>query len=315
MTPAVTVLLPVYNAMPFLPAAVESILAQTYSDFRLLIIDDGSTDVGPAFLRELSDARIRVIRRTNHGLGDTLNHGIAACETELLARMDADDVAHPRRIETQVAFMKAHPRVVMLGTQIAFLIGDKLQRAIPAPLDHGGIEKRLLAGRAGVCHPTIMVRTAVAQEIGGYRIRGAGEDVDFFLRMSERGEVANVPGVLHQYRLHAGSLALSRREEIQRGYAFALEAARCRRAAKPEPEYNAFALMWERRTLMKRVADRVEDWSGLQYRKSRIDLAGGRRARGVARLVAAAACQPGVCLQQVPRAVASARRALFARDE
>jgi len=111
-----TVLLPVYNGMPYLPEAVDSVLAQTFADFRLLVLDDGSTDGTAAYLGGIDDPRVDVVHQENRGLGATLNRGIGLCETEYLARMDADDVACPDRLKLQVDYMERHPAVAMLGT-------------------------------------------------------------------------------------------------------------------------------------------------------------------------------------------------------
>jgi glycosyltransferase involved in cell wall biosynthesis len=291
MSEAVTVVLPVYNAMPYLPAAVDSLLRQSLVDFRLLIIDDGSTDSGRAYLDTIRDPRVQVIHRDNWGLGATLNQGIELCRTEYLARMDADDVCEPSRLQEQLAYMQKHPSVVMLGPQLRFLINGKVQAAPPAPLDHADIESRLLAGRAGVCHPTIMVRTDAARAVGGYRLRGAGEDVDFCIRMCERGIAANLDRVLHNYRLHLNSLGASRQRELRLGYAYAIATARCRRRGAAEPTLQEFAAEWESRGIVRRSLECIEDWSGLQYRKGRIELA-QRRWIGCARLACAAACRP-----------------------
>src|SRR2546423_279818 len=115
-----TVTLPVYNAMPYLQAAVESILGQTYSDFEFLIIDDGSSDGSADYLRSLRDPRVRLSVRENRGLGATLNELFRNSRTEYVARMDADDICEPRRLEKQMAFLRDHGNVVMLGTGIDF---------------------------------------------------------------------------------------------------------------------------------------------------------------------------------------------------
>src|ERR1700683_3631926 len=94
-----TITLPVYNGMPFVKDAVESVLRQTYTDFRFLIIDDGSSDDSAEYLKSLKDPRLRVIVRENRGLGATLNQLFSESETEYVARMDSDDVCDPDRIK------------------------------------------------------------------------------------------------------------------------------------------------------------------------------------------------------------------------
>ena len=137
-----TVALPVYNGMPYLVPAVESILSQTLQDFRFLIIDDGSIDGSADYLDSLDDPRVTVIHQENRGLGATLNRAIELCDTEYLARMDADDVSHPDRLERQLLHMESHPDIGLLGSQIEFVVGE---RRFP---DH---ENLCVIPRSGIC--------------------------------------------------------------------------------------------------------------------------------------------------------------------
>src|SRR3954468_5693657 len=120
MAPTVSVLLAVYNARRYLRQAIDSILAQTFTDFEFIIIDDGSTDDTLAILREYEkrDGRIRLISRPNKGLTTTLNEGLALARGEFLARMDGDDVALPTRFEKQVTYLRDHPECVLVGSRV-----------------------------------------------------------------------------------------------------------------------------------------------------------------------------------------------------
>src|SRR5712692_8482942 len=196
-----TVTLPVYNAMPYLPAAVESILGQTYSDFEFLIIDDGSSDGSADYLRSLRDPRIKLLVRENRGLGTTLNELFSNSRTDYVARMDADDICEPHRLEKQMAFLCGHGDVVMLGTGLAFIVGNRIVDGFRPLTEHSEIRQRLLQKRPGVNHPTIVVKRSAWAAVGGYRFDRAGEDLDFCLRLCDFGRVANVPEALYQYRL------------------------------------------------------------------------------------------------------------------
>src|ERR1035437_5886461 len=227
--PKVTVLMPVYNAMPFLPMAIESILAQSLLAFELLIVYDGSTDGTCAYLESLHDYRIRVLRRTHEGLGGTLNAGLGLCNTEYIARMDGDDVMHPRRLEVQLEYLIQNPHVCMVGSQVEFLVRAPTGLVARVPTEHNEIVERLLAKKNGICHPALMMRSTVVRRIGGYRIAGTGEDLDFCLRMCEAGQAANLAGVYHYYRLLPSSASFGRGREILVGYAYAIESAKRRR--------------------------------------------------------------------------------------
>src|ERR1043165_9066720 len=118
MSPHVTVLMAVYNGEPFLAKAIDSILAQTYEDFELLVVDDGSTDATPDIVRSYGDRRVRTVRNPrNIGLARSLNVGLAEARGALVARHDADDLSYPDRFRRQVEFLAAHPDVAVLGTR------------------------------------------------------------------------------------------------------------------------------------------------------------------------------------------------------
>jgi glycosyltransferase involved in cell wall biosynthesis len=299
--PQVTVLMPVYNAMPFLPMAIESVLAQSLSAFELLIIDDGSTDGTCAYLESLRDGRIRIVRRTHEGLGATLNVGLGLCNTEYIARMDGDDVIHPRRLEAQLEYLIHNPHVCMVGSQVEFLVSVPTGLVARVPTEHNEIVERLLAAKSGTSHATLMMRLSVVRRIGGYRIAGSGEDLDFCLRMCEAGRAANLAGIYYYYRLLPSSVSLSRRPEVRLGCAYAVESAKCRRNGSPEPNFESFQARWDQRNGIRRLLDVLEDRATCEYRLSIIDRADGRPVRGYIRLLTAAAAQPHWCIWHLRR--------------
>lgn len=294
-----TVGLPVYNAMPYLPEAVDSILNQTLKDFRLLVIDDGSTDNSATYLKMIKDPRVKVIHQENRGLGTTLNRAIELCETKYMARMDSDDVMAPSRLEEQLKYMEQHEDVVMLGTRLAFIVKDRIIKAFNVPLEHKNINSRLMTGKAGVCHPSLMFRTQGIKATGGYRISGAGQDIDLCLRLCEIGRVANLDRVLHYYRVHENSLALNKQEELRCAYAYGIECAKRRRRSLDEPKLDKFVKLWEKRSRLTKILNKTENWSARQYRRSILDRGHGRILRSVARLFCAAAVQPKYSLKKL----------------
>jgi glycosyltransferase involved in cell wall biosynthesis len=178
----VTVILPVYNAMPYLPEAVESILGQTLKDFRFIIINDGSTDASPEYLDSIKDSRVTIIHQENQGVGAATNRILEICGTEYCAKMDADDISLPRRLETQLQLMQDDKDLVLSSTQVAFISGKRLFQGPREPLRNEMIRKSLMKGNAAICHGASIFRTAAARKLGGYRIRGAGLDTDFFFK-------------------------------------------------------------------------------------------------------------------------------------
>src|SRR3972149_8043921 len=126
----VTVLMTVYNGMPYLPPAVDSVFAQTLRDWRLVIVNDGSTDGTADYLSALGDPRVPVLHQENQGTAAAANHGLAHCDTEFVARMDSDDVSLAARLEKQRDFLQAHPEVGLVGTQVAPLGARRAGRSL-----------------------------------------------------------------------------------------------------------------------------------------------------------------------------------------
>jgi len=216
--PTVSVLLPVYNGARYLRPAVESILAQTFADFELIAVDDGSTDRSLAMLREYArrDPRVHVISRPNTGIAGALNDALAAARGEFLARMDADDISHPERFARQLDHLRGHPDCVLLGSRVMLIdpYASPLYETDHA-LTHEHIEAELFEAVGwAVVHPSAMMRADPVRQVGGYRSEYVPiEDLDLFLKLTEIGRAANLPEALLQYRQHPQSANRTRYAE------------------------------------------------------------------------------------------------------
>ncbi len=212
--PAVTVLMAVYNAMPYLPATLDSVLNQTFTDFEFLIINDGSTDRSPEVLRSYAarDSRIRLIERENRGFVPSLNQGLELARGEFLARIDADDLCTPTRLADQVEHLRAHPDCVLVGGFVQLIDHkDRPLRTLRLPIDHADIDRHHLAGHTSIPHPVATFRLAAAKALGGYNPRyESAEDLDLWLRLAEVGTLHNIPRVLVRYRQHDNSMSSTR---------------------------------------------------------------------------------------------------------
>lgn len=202
MAPDTTVLLPVYNGEDFIAEAVESVINQTYSNFELLIIDDGSKDGTFEILQRLAanDSRIRIHQRENRGLIATLNEGIALCSSEFVARMDADDFALPQRLAVQHSYMAEHQHVAVCSSGL-----EEYESGCVRTWQGEGeaVRARLLFGCC-LFHPTIMARRSALQAVGGYdAAMPCAEDYGLWMRLTEAGySLAVLPQVLLRYRVH-----------------------------------------------------------------------------------------------------------------
>ena len=210
--PTVSVVMTVYNTRQYVAEAVESVLAQTFGDFELIVIDDGSTDGSTAILRGLAgrDPRIRLVSRPNTGIVAAANEGIGLARGRYLARMDSDDVCLPRRFETQVRYLDEHPECVLVGSRVTVVdpYGSPVFES-GQKLTHDEIDAELLSSGGGwaIVQPSAMMRTDAVRRVGGYRGRhNVSEDQDLFLRLAEVGRVANVAEPLLLYRRHYQSV-------------------------------------------------------------------------------------------------------------
>lgn len=210
----VDVLIPVFNMAATLREAVESIRAQSVSDIRIVIVDDGSTDESPALLAEIAreDDRVRVVTRSNGGIVDALNAGLSICDSEFLARFDADDLSFPMRFERQLAYLEAHHECVAVGCVVEHMdergapLQGLPQPGSPADADPG----KAPALEPYIIHPFLMARRAAIAAVGdSYRYVPNSEDSDLFWRLAERGALVNLPETLGRYRVHTASISSS----------------------------------------------------------------------------------------------------------
>ena len=212
--PRLSVVLPVHNGQRYLRAAVDSVLAQTFADFELIAIDDGSADATPSILNDYAarDGRVRVVSRPNRGLTQTLNEGLALARGPYVARMDADDLALPERFAKQVAHLDAHPDCVLVGSRVLLVDPDGLPiRHLADERTHEQIDHAHLNRGWPVVHPAVTMRLDAVRQVGGYRDQyNTLEDTDLFLRLAEVGRLANLPDVLLHYRQHFASVTHTR---------------------------------------------------------------------------------------------------------
>jgi hypothetical protein len=215
MTPRVTVLLAVHDGEPYVRDAVASVLGQTYRDFEFVIVDDASTDGTVATIESFDDDRIRVLRNErNLGQVPSLNRGLREARGEIVARIDADDVSRPARLERQVAALDANPRVGLVGTWMTLV--DEHGRRVGALrktlVDYVDFVFHTLIMRVYVSHPAAAYRREPVLELGGYdEATGPAEDKDLWRKLAlERWDAQIVPEELVVYRLHDAQLSQTR---------------------------------------------------------------------------------------------------------
>lgn len=200
----VTVLMPAFNAAAYINDAIESILAQSYIYFEFLIIDDGSTDETTDIIQSFSDPRIRlIIHDRNKGLKYTLNEGIELSSNELIARMDADDISHPWRIEKQASYMLAHPECALVDSWVKVM--DKNKNYINTEGSYSAYTYYTLTFECCIFHSAVLYRKSCVQSVGGYQLEYA-EDYDLFWRLSRIWKIHTIEEPLLWYRRHDQNL-------------------------------------------------------------------------------------------------------------
>lgn len=214
--PPISVLLPIFNAEAYLSAAVESILSQTYGNFELLAIDDGSTDNSLALLRKMAknDARIRVVSRPNRGVVETLNEGIDMARGQWIARMDADDIARPNRFALQKAHLRKTRADFCGGTVKCF--GDWVA-TWKYPITHKGCEVQLLFD-VPFSHPAVMGRKSAFAKLRYSSDHHYSEDFDLWQRAwSEGYRLTNVADIILDYRVHERQVSSTKQDAQRKG--------------------------------------------------------------------------------------------------
>lgn len=217
ITPTVSVVMPTYNGQRFLRRAVESILNQTFCDFELIVIDDASTDSTPRIIADFDDDRLIVMtNERNLGIAGATNRGLAAARGEYVALQDHDDISLPHRLQTQVDYLDAHPKIALVGSAATLIdendtpYGDFLQ-----PCEEIDLKWELLWS-CPIHHTSVMVRRSAIVDVGGYRQDDAlrfAEAWDPLARIAMRYGTVNLPDRLVCWRRHSQATSIQCKEQ------------------------------------------------------------------------------------------------------
>lgn len=244
VAPAISVVLAVRNGARDLPAALRSVLEPPSPDLEVVVVDDGSVDGTAGVIEEwrARDPRVRLVRLPTVGLARALNAGIAAARGRYIARQDADDESVPGRLAAQLAHLEAHPRVLAVGAS-ADVIDDhgRVVGRLSAPVGAAAVREGLWRLRSTPVHGAMMLRREALLVAGGYRDAfQAGQDYDLWLRLAERGDLDNLPGVWYRWRLSREGVYTTRRA-AQLRYAGIARMFAWQRARTGADSYDALA--------------------------------------------------------------------------
>jgi len=229
--PKVTVLMSVYNGEKYLREAIDSILAQTFKNFEFLIVNDGSTDKTAEILKSYKDSRIKIIsNEKNIGLTKSLNKGLKAAKGNYIARQDADDVSMPERLEKEVEFLEQNRNVGLVGTDYLFINEKgKVVHIVKCLNGSRELKEKLLEGNQ-FGHGSVMLRRECIDEVGTYREEFKfAQDYDFYLRIAEVYDVANISEPLYQWRINVKSVSVKEKMFQDKYASLAIELAKERK--------------------------------------------------------------------------------------
>lgn len=213
--PAVSVLMPCFNASGTLPVALESLSRQTFTDFQVIVVNDGSTDGTRELLENwiARDKRYQLVSQAHQGIVAALNSGLGSCHAGYIARMDADDRAHPERLARQVEFLDQNPGTALVASRVMGYPQEELREGFTIYLEwqnallHDEDIRREIFVESPLAHPSVMMRRAELENVGGYQDYGWPEDYDLWLRFYLAGKhFAKLPQVLLDWREHPGRL-------------------------------------------------------------------------------------------------------------
>ena len=301
-----TVAMPVYNNQRFLPAAIESVLGQSLRDFELLVCDDGSTDGSLAIARryEQADNRVRVLAHPNRGVCENMNDAIAHARAEWVACMHGDDVMLPKRLERQIAFVRANPDIDLTSCLVQWI--DDRDRAVGYSRCHLTTReavKRVIAedGVLAFPHPGAMFRKSVVESTGGYRKQAfPTEDVDLWNRIADAGHGVLVqPEILLRYRIHSDSTSTSKAKRVMRNLRWVEACIQARHGGRPEPTIEQFLQSRREAGLLRRLDDQRIDIGHAAFQSAINYYASSRYHLMAPSMLTALLLRPGLFLPRI----------------
>jgi glycosyltransferase involved in cell wall biosynthesis len=316
--PTISVVIPAFNAGRYLREALDSVLSQTVGDVEVVVVDDASSDATWTIIEEYAarDDRVRGLHNEqNLGIAASLNRGIEAAASQLIGRMDADDISVPHRFERQLALLEAHPEVAVVGSHVLH-INDRADPLGVSETGPASVEEFQALRRVGrhtmVFGGTAVFRKRLALQVGGYDPGIAtAEDLEFFDRMAEHGAVVAISEPLVLYRIHPGSHVMQTFFHGRAIHRYVADRRRRQLAGEPEIGLAEYRRVERSRSWARRASTRINDLSRYLYRRAGVEVALGRRARALGLLALAATASPRYSLPRIwsQRLSPTARRA------
>jgi glycosyltransferase involved in cell wall biosynthesis len=307
--PTISVLLTVHNGMPFLTATIASIAGQSYEDWEFVIVDDASSDGTSEALDKLAayDSRIRIVKNeTRLGASGGANRGLAECRGRWIARIDADDIALPNRLERQLAFVGANPDIKATSCLAYYINSEGIRKGktFHDLTTRAAFQDYMKFNRdIGILHPGALIERRTLMAVGGYREQfGPAHDVDLWSRIADTGAMILVqPEYLMEYRVHAASMSARMFQIARLKTQWSRACMIARRSGKAEPSWEDFeaadkAAHWRRRLNQWRKGNAKR-----LYRRSGLYFITGSRVLALLDIAAAGFLQPVYAVRRLSR--------------
>jgi glycosyltransferase involved in cell wall biosynthesis len=302
----ISILIPAYNEERYLAEAIDSVLAQTYRDFELIILDDGSKDrtleIAQSYAQR--DSRIRVESHANVGVGPTMNRGFSMCSNEWVAILQADDVMMPMRFERQFAFLAEHPELDVAAGWCKHIDGEgKVIGKGDTPLTTHEAVNQIYAANELIAFncSTAIVRKSAVLAVGGYRPQfRVNEDADLWVRMLEKGyKILIQPEYFVKYRIHAGSVSVARARFIRQQARWVKDCMIRRRRGESELSWEDFVAMRKSLPWLVRLDAERRDTAKVLYKTATYQFAQKKYYQVLPTVLASMMLEPGYTIRQI----------------
>jgi glycosyltransferase involved in cell wall biosynthesis len=303
----ISIVLPAYNSERYLRAAIDSVLNQTFRDFELIVIDDGSTDQTLTIARdyESRDPRVRVITHQNMGMGASLNDAIAQAKYEWIARIDADDVMAVNRLERQLAFIEKHPDVAVAGSWIQYIDdrGRPIGKRCHPLFRREQVQREISCNKLlPLTHPSVLMRKTAFDAAGGYRPQfWPSDDLDLWPRIAEKGfGILVQKEFLTQYRIHSKSICAAEARDTLLRVRWVRECMIRRRRGEAECTWEQFLEYRKSLPLISKIDEERKLSGRVMHKLAGVAYAERRYHVLLPTLLAAAVLQPNlVCFNPI----------------
>jgi glycosyltransferase involved in cell wall biosynthesis len=311
----ISIVMPAYNEERFIGEAIESVLAQTCSEFELIILNDGSNDRTLEIVQSYAqrDSRVHVVSHSNIGIVSTLNRGLALAANEWVVRMDADDVMMPNRLERQMAFVVEHPELAVASSWVKHIDseGRIIAKNSSHLITHEAVQELYMGNKLiGISHPASILRRSAVEAVGGYRSKfRITEDSDLWIRLLEAGHKILVqPEYLLKYRIHGGSVSVSRARFALRELRWLKDCMFRRRRGEPELSWEEFVALRRALPWYSLLNAERKDTAKALYKAAVFQFARRKYLLAIPTVTTAIMLQPSYTIRQVVAKLFFARR-------